>query len=155
MAVLEVMTRRHARDIGRALSAPSREEIRASGNWTDGERYMRALLNRSGDAMVLCTNHGLPLAACGTLPVDGNWVSPWVVTTIRAAEFPILLLRTARFMLESWRVNYPNMVFYVHGTDTRGLKLAAALGLRPGIAEKHGHGLFCKVVVETRKIEVA
>ena len=69
-SLIETATKKHARLAGKRLSPESRAEIFASGAWSDGERYLRALLNRSAEAYTLYGSRSEVLAVYGLAPPE-------------------------------------------------------------------------------------
>lgn len=151
--------KQHARLVGRACRPDDRAAILSQGGWTDPERYARAQMNRSSEAWAIYQGEAL-IALVGVLcvPRTGDrpgYQYPWWLLTPGAENSA--LLGAARALLDHFRDEYPLLITMVRASDARCSAALQALGFDLMAPAKFAKSkdLWCKAVLDTRRIEVA
>lgn len=147
--------KRQVRELGRLMRPADRAEILASGGWSDVERCLRANVNRSVEAWAMYADKDL-LCIVGVL-LGPNCQVPWVLTSVHVDNHPLTFWRASKEVVDKLRDKYPLMINMIHAKYGAALRWAERLGFTIMAPEKFGVAgdLFCKVVLDTRKIEVA
>lgn len=151
--------KQHARLLGKSCRLDDRAAILSQGGWTEPERYARAQMNRSAESWAIYQEKSL-LGVVGILcvPRKGDmpgYQYPWWLLSEKAED--ATLQGAALTLVDSFRDRYPLLIGMVRASDAKCVAALQALGFAIMAPAKFSKSidLWCKAVLDTRRIEVA
>lgn len=146
-------TKRHAREVGRAMCASDRAEVYASGRMTP-EQAARVSINLSpGAAWAVYLGPDL-LCVFGIRTFPSGWDSPWLLSTSHLERYPFTFWRASRVVMGTLRSQHPQMVQMIYAKYKAALRWAKRLGFKVGSPEPFGPAkeFFCQVTLVTKAV---
>lgn len=152
-------TKQHARIMGKSCRPDDRTAILSQGGWTEPERYARAQMNRSAETWAIYKDQDL-LGLVGVLCVQRagdrpGYQFPWWLLTPKAEDPE--LQAAAQVLIDHFRDEYPLMIGMLRASDAKTASALQVLGFTLMAPAKFAKSkeLWCKAVLDTRRIEVA